>query len=101
MKRDSALHRKSPIEEWPIAPRLFEEAYSVLDAVVLGGLPHIPLKHADRIAIANLAQLVNVIAPISTSLEGELALYRPSCHSRRLRARTRNCPRCVGRMRVH
>ena len=42
MKRDSALHRKSPIEEWPIAPRLFEEAYSVLDAVVLRAVLRVP-----------------------------------------------------------
>lgn len=49
---------------WAEAPRLIEDTYSVVDAVVVGSLLISLLKHADRVKIACLAQLVNVIAPI-------------------------------------
>ena len=50
--------------EWETAPRLIEDEYTVRDAVVVGNLLMTLLRHADRIEIACLAQLVNVIAPI-------------------------------------
>ena len=37
--------------------------YSVIDAVVVGGLLISLLRHSDRVAIARQAQLANVIAP--------------------------------------
>ena len=49
---------------WNRAPRLIEDEYSADDAVVVGGLLMSLLRHSDRVAIACLAQLVNVIAPI-------------------------------------
>ncbi len=52
------------------APRLIEDRYSVTDAVVVGSLLITLLRHADRVKIANLAQLVNVIAPIMTEPGG-------------------------------
>ncbi|MFE6962648.1 alpha-N-arabinofuranosidase [Streptomyces sp. NPDC057696] len=52
--------------DWPEAPRLLEDVYSVTDAVVLGSLLIALLRHADRVTVACLAQLVNVIAPIMT-----------------------------------
>jgi alpha-N-arabinofuranosidase len=52
--------------EWVPGPRLIEEEYDVEDAVVVGGLLMSLLRHADRVGIAALAQLVNVIAPIRT-----------------------------------
>src|SRR6202044_3868240 len=52
--------------EWPYAPRLLEDVYSVADAVVVGNLLMTLLKHSDRVTSASLAQLVNVIAPIMT-----------------------------------
>jgi alpha-L-arabinofuranosidase len=55
---------------WPYAPRLLEDQYSVLDAVVVGSLLICLLKHADRVKAACLAQLVNVIAPIMTEPGG-------------------------------
>lgn len=58
------------IENWPAAPRLLEDAYSVADAVVFGNLLISLLKHADRVTSASLAQLVNVIAPIMTEPGG-------------------------------
>ena len=58
------------VENWPIAPRLLEDHYSVADAVVFGSLLISLLKHADRVTSASLAQLVNVIAPIMTEPGG-------------------------------
>ena len=54
----------------PYAPRLLEDQYSVTDAVVVGSLLISLLKHADRVKAACLAQLVNVIAPITTEPGG-------------------------------
>ncbi|MEU8704954.1 alpha-N-arabinofuranosidase [Streptomyces sp. NPDC048565] len=56
--------------DWPEAPRLLEDNYSVTDAVVFGSLLIALLRHADRVTIACLAQLVNVIAPIMTEPGG-------------------------------
>ncbi|MBT0770946.1 alpha-N-arabinofuranosidase [Kineosporia sp. J2-2] len=50
--------------DWPQAPRLIEDEYNVTDAVVVGSLLISLLRHSDRVSMANLAQLVNVIAPI-------------------------------------
>jgi alpha-L-arabinofuranosidase len=58
------------IDNWPVAPRLLEDVYSVADAVVFGNLLISLLKHADRVTSASLAQLVNVIAPIMTEPGG-------------------------------
>jgi alpha-N-arabinofuranosidase len=55
---------------WPYAPRLLEDQYSVTDALVVGSLLISLLKHADRVKAACLAQLVNVIAPIMTEPGG-------------------------------
>jgi alpha-N-arabinofuranosidase len=52
------------------APHLLEEIYNLEDALVVGGLTNSLLRHADRIKIACLAQLVNVIAPIMTNRDG-------------------------------
>nr|WP_260405972.1 alpha-N-arabinofuranosidase [Microbacterium sp. G2-8] len=62
--------RMTGIENWPVAPRLLEDHYSVVDAVVFGNLMISLLKHADRVTTASLAQLVNVIAPIMTEPGG-------------------------------
>ncbi|MBP5157947.1 MAG: alpha-N-arabinofuranosidase [Treponema sp.] len=51
---------------WEKAPRILEDHYSLLDALVVGGLAITLLNHADRVKIACLAQLVNVIAPVFT-----------------------------------
>jgi alpha-N-arabinofuranosidase len=55
---------------WPEAPRLLEDSYSVLDAVVFGSLMISLINHSDRVTSASLAQLVNVIAPIMTEPGG-------------------------------
>ncbi len=48
------------------APPLIEERYNLEDALVVSGFLNSFLRHADVVKIANLAQLVNVIAPILT-----------------------------------
>ena len=58
---DYAGHPNVP---WDEAPRLIEETYDNEDAVVFASLMMSILRHADRVKIACLAQLVNVIAPI-------------------------------------
>ncbi|MFE7856850.1 alpha-N-arabinofuranosidase [Streptomyces sp. NPDC057403] len=60
----------SAARDWAEAPRLLEDNYSVLDAVVFGSLLIALLRHADRVTVACLAQLVNVIAPIMTEPGG-------------------------------
>lgn len=62
------------INNWPVAPHLLEDVYSVTDAVVVGDLLITLLKHADRVKAASIAQLVNVIGPIMAP-EGSAA-YR-------------------------
>ena len=64
------VDRIDGIDNWPVAPRLLEDAYSVADAVVFGNLLISLLRHADRVTSASLAQLVNVIAPIMTEPGG-------------------------------
>ena len=51
---------------WSVAPPQFEDNYTLEDAIAVGTILITLLKHADRVKIACLAQLVNVIAPIST-----------------------------------
>ena len=61
------------------APRIIEDVYSGLDAVVVGDLLVTLLNHADRVPVACLAQLVNVIAPIMTEPAGP-AWRQPTFH---------------------
>jgi alpha-N-arabinofuranosidase len=68
--RYAEVDRITDVDEWPVAPRLLEDVYSVVDAVVFGNLLVSLLRHADRVTSASLAQLVNVIAPIMTEPGG-------------------------------
>src|SRR3569832_1974259 len=57
-------------EGWLVAPPILEEIYTMEDALAFGGMCISLLNHADRVKIACLAQLVNVIAPIMTETGG-------------------------------
>jgi alpha-L-arabinofuranosidase len=57
-------------EDWTVAPRLSEDAYTVLDAVVVGSLLITLLKHSDRVTAACQAQLVNTISAIRSEPGG-------------------------------
>jgi alpha-N-arabinofuranosidase len=56
--------------DWTEAPRLIEETYDVIGAVVVGSLLISLLNHVDRVGIACQAQLANVIGPIRTEPGG-------------------------------
>jgi alpha-L-arabinofuranosidase len=61
------------------APHLLEEIYNLEDALLVGGLVNSLMRNADRVKIACLAQLVNVIAPIMTNENGlfQQTIYYP------------------------
>lgn len=58
------------VERWSKAPHLLEDIYNFEDALLVGSILITLLRHCDRVKIACLAQLVNVIAPIMTSDTG-------------------------------
>ncbi len=60
------------IPKWQVAPPLLEDIYNLEDAVVLGNLLITLINNSDRVKIACLAQLVNVIAPIMTETGGRI-----------------------------
>jgi alpha-L-arabinofuranosidase len=62
-ERDGDGHRQQ-------APHLLEEIYNLEDALLVGGLVITLLRNANRVKLACLAQLVNVIAPIMTNGAG-------------------------------
>jgi alpha-N-arabinofuranosidase len=53
-----------------VAPHLLEEIYNLEDALLVGGLLNTLIRRSDRVRVACLAQLVNVIAPIMTNQDG-------------------------------
>lgn len=61
------------------APRLLEEVYNLEDALLVGGCLNTLLRQAERVRVACLAQLVNVIAPLVTNETGVLrqTIYYP------------------------
>jgi alpha-L-arabinofuranosidase len=61
------------------APALLEEVYNLEDALLVGGCLNTLLRHSDRVRIACLAQLVNVIAPLMTNRTSVLrqTIYYP------------------------
>ena len=60
----------SRVEPWQVGPPLLEDVYTMEDALVVGCLINVLFRHADRVKVACLAQLVNVIAPIMTEKGG-------------------------------
>ncbi len=72
------------IEAWKVGPALIEDTYTFEDALVVGSLLITLLKNADRVKIACLAQLVNVIAPIMTENGGPAwrqTIFYPFLHA--------------------
>ena len=70
---------------WQIAPPMLEDIYTFEDALLVGLMLITLLKHADRVKMACLAQLVNVIAPIMTEEKGGAAwkqsIFYPFMHA--------------------
>ena len=69
---------------WQLAPHLLEDHYTFEDALMVGLLLITLLKHSDRVRMACLAQLVNVIAPIMTETDGpawKQTIFYPFMHA--------------------
>ena len=68
---------------WGQSLPLLEDVYNFEDALLVGGMLITLLRNSDRVKIACLAQLVNVIAPIMTSERGCWAqtIYWPFMHA--------------------
>lgn len=60
--------------DWKPAPHILEEVYNLEDMIVVAGFLNSFIRHADVVKIANIAQIVNVIAPIMT--EGDKMLIQ-------------------------
>ena len=82
-------------DEWNVWYRTgnrekLEEVYNVEDALAMGVFFNAFLRHADVVRMANLAQMVNVIAPIVTNDRGVLlqSIYFPIAEYGRQRGRT-------------
>jgi len=75
----------SKLERWIQAPHQLEDVYNLEDALLVGSMLITLLRHADRVKIACLAQLVNVIAPIMTSDTGawRQTIYYPFAYASR------------------
>lgn len=74
------------IEPWTVAPPLLEDVYNFEDAVLAGLMLITLIKNSDRVRIACLAQLVNVIAPIMTETGGPAwrqTIFYPFMHASR------------------
>ena len=72
------------IGPWSVAPPQLEDIYTMEDALAVGSMLIALLRHADRVKIACLAQLVNVIAPIMTAKGGDAwrqTIYYPYLHA--------------------
>jgi alpha-N-arabinofuranosidase len=72
------------IEKWIESPPRLEDIYTMEDALVVGCMLITLLKNADRVKVACLAQLVNVIAPIMTGTGGPAwrqTIFYPFMHA--------------------
>ena len=84
-RTDDAARREKL--DWSVAPALIEEIYNMEDALVVGGALITLLNNADRVRVACLAQLVNVIAPIMAERGGPAwrqAIFHPFAQVARL-----------------
>ena len=72
------------LKRWQVAPHQLEDIYNFEDALVVGCLLITLLKNCDRVKMACLAQLVNVIAPIMTENGGSAwaqTIFYPYMHT--------------------
>ncbi|MBX3071622.1 MAG: alpha-N-arabinofuranosidase [Thermomicrobiales bacterium] len=80
---DKVSMRERP---WEVAPPLAEEAYTMVDALLVGLMLMTLLRNANRVRMACLAQLVNVLAPIMTETGGgswRNTIFYPYLHAAR------------------
>jgi len=74
-----ARDRKALDGQRTFAPKLLEEVYNLEDALLVGGFLNSLLRNADRVRLACLAQIMNVIAPLVTNKTSVLrqSIYYP------------------------
>ncbi len=78
---DDHFMRDNP---WHEAPALLEERFTFEDALMVGGMLITLMRHANRVKVACLAQLINAIAPIMTKTGGgcyRQTTYYPFLHA--------------------
>ncbi|MNO17868.1 Intracellular exo-alpha-(1-_5)-L-arabinofuranosidase [compost metagenome] len=79
-----SLESDKHLEPWQIAPAQLEDHYTFEDALMVGSMLITLLRHADRVKMACLAQLVNAIAPIMTETGGAAwrqTIFYPYMHA--------------------
>jgi alpha-N-arabinofuranosidase len=84
--QDLGLGYPEEAGEWPTGAALAEDTYTLVDALVVGCLLITLMRHAERVKIACLAQLVNVLAPIMTRTSGNAwrqTIFWPFLHASR------------------
>lgn len=71
------------LEKWVEKPHQLEDVYNMEDALLVGSMLITLLRHCDRVKMACMAQLVNVIAPIMTSDTGawRQTIFYPYMHA--------------------
>ena len=80
-QQDQELHKS---DRWGSALPLLEDVYTFEDALLVGAILITLLRNADRVKIACMAQLVNVIAPIMTRTGGGVwaqTIFYPLMHA--------------------
>ncbi len=80
-QQDSDIHRREP---WGTGLHLLEDVYNFEDALLVGSMLMTLIRNADRVKIACMAQLVNVIAPIMTENGGAAwaqTIFYPYLHA--------------------
>jgi alpha-N-arabinofuranosidase len=78
---DQELMRDRP---WQIAPPVAEEAYNAADAIAVGSMLFTLMRNADRVKMACIAQLINVLAPVMTETGGRMwkqTIWYPFAHA--------------------
>jgi alpha-N-arabinofuranosidase len=93
MKGKKAPYPEIAMDEWNVWYRAFgeglEEQYDLSDALAVAGFLNVMQRNCSTVTLANLAQMVNVIAPIFTSSDGlflqtiyfPFRLYRDHCQT--------------------
>ena len=80
------IRANSKCEPWSDAPAQLEQEYTMKDALVFAGMLLTLIRHSNRIRIACIAQLVNVIAPIMAIAGGgawRQTIFFPLLHASR------------------
>jgi len=80
-QQDNDIHKREP---WGTALPLLQDVYNFEDALLVGSMLMTLIRNADRVKIACMAQLVNVIAPIMTETGGAAwaqTIFYPFMHA--------------------